>query len=429
MTPRRAACVFLVLLLWAGSQAVAMDHAREEAGVDRAVAEFKVSGRGVLIATLDRGIDWENQDFRADDGSTRIVRMLDLTDDQGAGSPSNPYKVGTLYPKEAIEEALKGARRLPFRDAVGHGTTTAGIACGNGRNRTDRKYRGIAPQASLVVVKICSDGAPAHDGEAAEPYFYRPERVLVAIDFVRDVARKLGLPCVIVLNIGSQGGPTDGSSPLCRAIDALVGPGKQGLVFVTGPGDEGTSRKQNRLTIFEGKKVPVGTIWDGASARYNICPGDYVARTEWIAVDGIHRSHDTEGRVGEIWKGSSVGPTADGRLGVDFCAPGDSVFTTYAPRSYWATFAFNLVQGGNHPYGRASAVSAANPITAGVIALMLEMDPRLDAAIVKDLLQRTARKDAFTGTTPNVTWGYGKLDAYAALKAVQARRIANAGSK
>jgi hypothetical protein len=194
-----------------------------------------------------------------------------------------------------------------------------------------------------------------------------------------------------------------------------VGPGKPGLVFVTGPGDEGVNRKHNRTTILNGVKVPVGTIWDGASARFNICPGDYVNHTDWTDIDGIPRSHSNEGRVGEIWKLSSIGPTADGRLGIDFCAPGDSVFTSYNPRSYWATFRFNLIQDGRGLYGRASAVSAANPMTAGIIALMLEANPKLDAVAIKRILQQTARKDQFTGTSPNVIWGFGKVDGYAAI--------------
>ena len=122
-----------------------------------------------------------------------------------------------------------------------------------------------------------------------------------------------------------------------------------------------------------------------------------------------------------------MGPTADGRIGIDFCAPGDSVFTTYNPRSWWATFENNLVKDGGGLYGRASAVSAANPMTAGVIALMLELDPRLDAAAVKGILQRSARSDGFTGKTPNTTWGHGKLDAGAALRMVKAGSKALAG--
>lgn len=51
---------------------------------------------------------------------------------------------------------------------------------------------------------------------------------------------------------------------------------------------------------------------------------------------------------------------------------------------------------------------------------MLQMNPKLDALQVKEILQRTARSDEFTVETPNPSWGYAKLDAHAALKAVKA---------
>ena len=37
---------------------------------------------------------------------------------------------------------------------------------------------------------------------------------------------------------------------------------------------------------------------------------------------------------------------------------------------------------------------------------------------VKEILQNTARSDNFTGTTPNTKWGYGKVDAFAAVSEV-----------
>jgi hypothetical protein len=46
---------------------------------------------------------------------------------------------------------------------------------------------------------------------------------------------------------------------------------------------------------------------------------------------------------------------------------------------------------------------------------MLQMNPRLDAATAKDILQKSARADAFTGAVPNPQWGYGKIDAVKAL--------------
>lgn len=52
----------------------------------------------------------------------------------------------------------------------------------------------------------------------------------------------------------------------------------------------------------------------------------------------------------------------------------------------------------------------------GVIALLLETDPSLSSSEILSILQETARADDFTGIVPNVSWGYGKLDALAAVE-------------
>ncbi len=521
------------------SPAFSMDQVRQKTGVDAAVAQFGVTGRGVIVALLDRGIDWKNADFRNEDGTTRIAYIFDLTDDSGATAPGNTYALGTIYTRAQINQALASGTTLATRDAVGHGTTTSGIAAGNGRNIAGGKYRGIAPEATIIAVKVTSDGVPAHDGEAAETAFYQPARIPLAINFVRDKARELGQPAVMLLNLGSQGGPTDGTSDLARKVDATVGPGIPGLVFVNGPGDDGgvdnraggtvpqsgsvaiqiqkgdgtnplafeawypdtdrlnvtiqgpsgtfgpytspaanldlntqqtsdffydhrgsgvtswgaqTGKRQIFIrltgpaatytvtltgsTVTSGRfhailnpamirapfnanrfltNVEAGSVWDVAAARNNISPNAYINKTTWTDIDGVARSLVGEGNPGEIWKGSSIGPTFDGRLGVDVSAPGSNLVTTYNPKSYYATFRGNLIRDGNGLYGIANAVSSAAPTVTGIIALMLQANPSLDAAQVKQILQQTAKSDAFTGTVPNTTWGYGKVDALGAV--------------
>ena len=495
-----------------------------------------MSGTGVIVAVLDRGIDWESNDFRNDDGSTRIAYIFDLSDDTGAGDRGNVYGRGTIYTRQQIDQALVTGATLATRDAFGHGTTTTGIAAGNGRNSANRKYRGIAPDATIIAVKVVA-------GEGGnEPHFYDYAALPLAIDFVVDKARELSMPVVMLLNLGSIGGPTDGTSALSRKIDETVGADHPGVVFVTGTGDDGIpSKTQNRAAgdvpaggtrdlrfalhrgtgdlevwydrrqgfavsidtpmgtlgpyppsqfeatgtgvhvfhyrggdDFYGSKngkrllfirfdgsagagdyslrldhvagstgsgihfdaslntpfgesgrflnlVTPGSIWDGATALRNVAPNSYVIRTNWTDIDGVGRRLIDEGDVGELWTGSSVGPTVDGRIGVDVSAPGDRIVTTYAPGSYWASFRWNLIGDGGGLYGMAGAVSAAAPVVTGIIALMLEVDPTLDAGSVKRILQETARADGFTGPTPNTRWGHGKVDAYAALMAVRLR--------
>ena len=130
-----------------------------------------VTGRGVAVAVLDRGLDWTHADFRNADGSTRIAAILDLSDPSGATAANNKYGVGTIFTQAQINAALNGGPALATRDAVGHGTATTGNCCGNGRASAG-KYVGVAPEATLIIVKFTSDGAVAHDGQAAEAAFY-----------------------------------------------------------------------------------------------------------------------------------------------------------------------------------------------------------------------------------------------------------------
>ncbi|MBL8216451.1 MAG: S8 family serine peptidase [Bryobacterales bacterium] len=500
------------------------EAARQETRTIDAVRKFGVAGRNVLIAILDRGIDWENHDFRHPSGATRLDSIFDLTD-----------RNGTTYTRAQIDAALQGtAPRLPHRDAVGHGTTTMGIAAGNGRNSRDGKYRGYAPKATLVAVKIVA-GAPAHDDQPAEPNFISNAMTLPnAIDYALSRAKGLNLPMVVLPNIGSVGGPMDGVSNLARKIDASFGPNIPGLVFVTGSSDDGGQKNHARSTLAQGQSVtlefdkldadslrlevwypqtdryevtlqtsgvpfgpypspatnntgdrrqgagfnyfhngaavtsygsanrrhilidfsgPAGryaltlrgatatggtfdawlntingkgefrnflvpgyTVWDAAAAKNNICPNNYVLRDKWADTAGVVRGIRQD-RIGDLWEGSGIGPTADGRLGVDISAPGNSVFASLAPNSTYAINTANRVQDGNGFYTLQNAVSAANPQVTGIIALMLELNPTLDAAQVKRILQQTARRDAYTGPEPNARWGHGKIDALAALTA------------
>ena len=212
-----------------------MDLVRVETRTDEAVAAFGVSGRGVTIAILDRGIDWQHPDFINDDGTTRIKWMLDMSG-FNLCDPANPPPVE--YSEAEINAALDGGPPLPFRDAVGHGTATAGTAAGNGRALPDRRYRGIAPAADLIIVKLTSEGAPAHDGEPAETPFQGC--IDDALDWLDAKLDLLAQPAVAIINSGTQWGPIDGTSAVSRKIDEVFGADTPGRVMVIPSGDEGS---------------------------------------------------------------------------------------------------------------------------------------------------------------------------------------------
>ena len=535
----------MALIVFAPQPALADPLVEQETLSAQARVTHGVTGKNVAVAIMDRGIDWTHPDFRHADGSTRIAYIFDMTDNSGAAAAGNTYGVGTIYSRAQINAALSGGPALATRDAVGHGTATAGNCCGNGAASQGR-YVGVAPESTLIIVKFTSDGAPAHDGQLAEAAFYNGALFPKAVDFSVDKARELGMPLVMLANFGSIGQRADGGDAMAKKIDAVVGPGKPGLVFVTGAGDDGGRNNHAAGQVSTGQTVqirfqkgqtgrvtlqlwylatdrftvsmasatasygpyaapanntfdaratpefsyghngsvyydnalrlifftldgPVGTyalsltgasvsagrfeayltpgyfslndvnhfltfaaqdttIWAAAAAKYNIAPNSYVFRQTWKGLNGSTYSVTNEGAAGDLWLGSSVGPTWDGRVGIDVSAPGDRNITTYAPNSFWATARGNLIFDGAGLYGMASAVSAAAPLVTGVVALMLQRNPGADAATIKSALQRSARTDAFTGAVPNARWGYGKLDALAAVAATPLPVISNATS-
>jgi subtilisin family serine protease len=205
----------------------AMDEVRVETRADEATAAFGVTGEGVTFAILDRGIDWSHPDFIRPDGSTRIAWMLDQSG-FNLCDPGNPSPVE--YSAAQIDAALDGGPPLALRDAVGHGTATAGTAAGNGRGLPDGRYRGIAPGADLLIVKLTSEGAPAHGNQPAEAPFQGC--IDDALDWVAAKAAALDQPLVVIINSGTQWGPMDGTSAVSRKIDESLGAATPGRVAV-----------------------------------------------------------------------------------------------------------------------------------------------------------------------------------------------------
>ena len=104
---------------------------------------YNLTGKGVLVAVIDTGIDYTHPDFRNEDGSTRFAGIYDENS-------------GREYSKEEINEALRSGIRLPIEDLSGHGTHVTGIAAGNGRASNGR-YRGVAYESDILAVILGRD--------------------------------------------------------------------------------------------------------------------------------------------------------------------------------------------------------------------------------------------------------------------------------
>ena len=177
-----------------------------------------LSGRGVLIAVLDSGIDYFHEAFRKEDGSTRILELWDQIQNR-------------IYTSEEINKALESGNRaaarqiVPSVDVSGHGTAVAGIAAG-----LDSGYRGIAYESDLLVVKL---------GTARPCGFPRTTELMRAVNYAVSFAADRFWPLVINISFGNTYGSHDGTSLLETFLDDIGNYGR--TTIVVGSGNEGAA--------------------------------------------------------------------------------------------------------------------------------------------------------------------------------------------
>ena len=115
-------------------------------------------------------------------------------------------------------------------DVSGHGTAVAGIAAGNGRGSEGRRFRGAAPEAELIIVKM---GAPREGG------FPRTTELMRGVDYIVRKAVELRRPVAINISFGNTYGSHDGTSLVERFLNDIADMWKN--VICIGSGNEGAS--------------------------------------------------------------------------------------------------------------------------------------------------------------------------------------------
>lgn len=182
--------------------------------------DLSLTGKGVLLAVLDSGIDITLPEFKKTDGSTRIRYLLDQT-------------IGNReFSGEELDEFLLSGERnsLPGMDTSGHGTAVAGIAAASPVRREEGNYQGVATEAELLIVKL---GIP----EARS--FPRTTEIMRGITWAIRKSLELGMPLVINLSFGNSYGAHDGASLIERFLDNAAEIGR--TVICVGSGNEGAN--------------------------------------------------------------------------------------------------------------------------------------------------------------------------------------------
>lgn len=168
-------------------------------------------GRGILMGFIDTGIDYMQQVFRYEDGTSKIRFLYDQS---VIGTPPAGFFIGTEYTNEQINQAITSENAydiVPQRDTDGHGTFLASVAAG----RETGDFIGAAPDTELIVVKL----------KKARPYYldlfavpknqenaFGSAAVMLGVEYILKKAAELKRPVVICLGIGSNLGSHDGYS-------------------------------------------------------------------------------------------------------------------------------------------------------------------------------------------------------------------------
>ncbi len=145
-----------------------------------------------------------------------------------------------------------------------------------------------------------------------------------------------------------------------------------------------------------------------------ITVGEYVNRNSYTDVNGVIQYLGVV--EGSLAASSSKGPTRDGRTKPEISSTGNA---TLAPivladaQLFIVNNPFKVAAGGKHI--RDGGTSSASPVVAGAVALYLQRYPNATYQDIRDAFFNCTKTDQFTGVTPNNSWGYGKLNAYAAL--------------
>jgi serine protease AprX len=273
-----------------------------------------ITGQGVDVALLDTGI----------------------TPVPGLNAPNK-----VVYGPDLSFDSQNPA--LANWDGYGHGTALAGIIAGN--DGTDNGYKGIAPDARLVSVKVgASNGATD------------VSQIIAGIDWVTQHAHDPGMNIrVLNISLGTASTQSYILDPLAHAAEQAW---KQGIVVVVAAGnDRATTR----------------ALASPASDPFVLAVGaDDTNNTQTLADDHV-ASFSQRGTLARR---------------VDVVAPGTYIMGLLSPGSTLATANPNAVFGNR--FFRGSGTSQAAAITSGVVADLLSARPNLTPDQVKRILTDSA---------------------------------------
>lgn len=345
-----------------------------------------VTGRGVVVAILDTGVNDEADPNTGYPGHESLRGKFLGGGNFFSGQPQLNTDL----------DASENPKHLADPELAYHGTHVAGTAIGSGgpngvlNGAAPGFYAGMAPDARLVDCKVLSDAGVGFGAADALDWLIHhrndnwgltgPDAVYHGVD-------------IASMSLGGTDN-SDGSDASCAAVNAAVRAGITVLVATGNDGNTGWIASPCAADL----AISIGAFTDDNTIRRD---DDYVAD---YSNEGPRLSDGDADQLDEM-KPSVLGPGT----GI-MSALGDP--TTDGRK-----------------YHHINGTSMATPAIAGIAALILSANHGLQPADVRRILQETAdhRRDRGKqaesaadpfGIDPNYhpSWGWGEVDAYAAVK-------------
>jgi subtilisin family serine protease len=226
-----------------------------------------MTGKGVIVAVIDTGLDFRHPDFVTTDAAgnptSRLLYYWDTYDesfDMKRGGTKPPYSypngrsIGTVYTREQLTTDLRSTTHsIGLPDADGHGTAAAGVAAGNGR-ASNGANKGVAPDADIIGLRIGDDQGRLRNGWLLN----------AIVGWLDAVAKKENKPVVISCSFGGHYGPHDGNRVEERELDARFADTMAGRAIVISAGNEQRDMFHSRREFVDRNKSAL-LVWSAGS--------------------------------------------------------------------------------------------------------------------------------------------------------------------